>query len=62
LLRHVEHRSQLHRLLSIVKLRDSAYDASVREFLIADHGLRVADTFETADQILGGTDPGAPAS
>ena len=51
-LRHVESRSQLHRLLSILKLRDSAYDPSIREFLIADHGLRVADTFETADRIL----------
>jgi circadian clock protein KaiC len=51
-LRHVEHGSQLRRLLSILKLRDSDYDAGVREFTISDHGLRVADTFDTADAIL----------
>jgi len=55
LLRHVELRSQLYRLLSIVKVRDRSYDGGIREFQITDRGVVVADTFDTAEQILTGT-------
>ncbi|CAN5704881.1 ATPase domain-containing protein [soil metagenome] len=54
LLRHVELRSQLFRLISIVKMRDRAYDSRIREFQISDRGLLVADTFDSAEQILSG--------
>jgi circadian clock protein KaiC len=54
LLRHVELRSQLYRLISIVKVRDRAYDGSIREFQITDRGIVVADTFDSAEQILTG--------
>jgi circadian clock protein KaiC len=54
LMRHVEIRSELCRLISIIKIRDQAYDAHIREFQITDRGLRVADTFESAEQILTG--------
>ena len=54
LLRHVELRSQLFRLISIMKMRDRGYDSRIREFQITDRGLRVADTFDSADQILSG--------
>ncbi|MBA3819157.1 MAG: hypothetical protein H0X17_09720 [Deltaproteobacteria bacterium] len=54
-LRHVELRSQLYRLISILKVRERSYDSKIREFQITDRGLRVADTFETAEQILSGT-------
>jgi circadian clock protein KaiC len=54
LLRHVEMRSQLYRLLSILKVRDRNYDGGIREFQITDRGLKVADTFESAEQILTG--------
>jgi circadian clock protein KaiC len=55
LLRHVELRSQLYRLISILKVRDRAYDGAIREFRITDRGVTVADTFDSAEQILTGT-------
>lgn len=54
LLRYVELRSQLYRLLSIMKMRESRYDSSIREFQITDAGVRVADSFESAEAILTG--------
>lgn len=54
LLRYVELRSQLYRLLSIMKMRESRYETSIREFRITDTGLVVAESFETAEAILTG--------
>jgi circadian clock protein KaiC len=54
LLRYVELRSQLYRLISIMKMRESRYDTSIREFQITDGGLDVAATFESAEAILTG--------
>lgn len=53
-LRYVELRSQLYRLISIMKLRDSDYDPAIREFRISDHGISVASTFRSAEAILTG--------
>jgi circadian clock protein KaiC len=54
LVRFVELRSQLYRLISIVKMRESSYDSSVREFLVTESGIEVADTFRSAEAILTG--------
>jgi circadian clock protein KaiC len=54
LLRHVELRSQLYRLISILKVRDHSYEGTIREFRITDRGVVVADTFDSAEQILTG--------
>jgi len=54
LLRQVELRSQLYRLLSILKVRASDYDTSIREFQITNQGIEVETTFESADAILTG--------
>src|SRR5258706_2112835 len=54
LLRYVELRSQLYRLISIMKVREDSYDASIREFQITDSGIDVAATFESAEAILTG--------
>jgi circadian clock protein KaiC len=54
LARYVELRSQLFRLISVLKMRESRYDTSIREFRITDDGLDVADTFESAESILSG--------
>jgi circadian clock protein KaiC len=54
LLRYVELGSQLHRLISIMKMRESRYDTSLREFRITDEGLEVAASFESAEAILTG--------
>jgi circadian clock protein KaiC len=67
-LRYVELRSQLYRLLSIIKMRESEHDLSIREFAITDQGIKVDSTFTTAEAILTGvahpratTDPPAPS-
>lgn len=54
LVRFLELRSQLYRLISIVKMRESSYDSSVREFVITKSGIEVADTFGSAEAILTG--------
>jgi circadian clock protein KaiC len=43
LLRYVEEQSRLSRLISIVKVRDSDFDTTVRELIISEHGLTLAD-------------------
>jgi circadian clock protein KaiC len=53
-LRFVELRSQLYRMLSVVKVRDSDYDTSLREYRITSHGIELADTFQSAESILRG--------
>ncbi len=54
LLRYVELRSHLYRLLSILKMRDSAYDSSIREFRITGRGFELASSFQSAEAILSG--------
>lgn len=54
LLRYVELRSQLHRLMSVMKMRESPYDTSIREFRISDGGIEVSGSFESAETILSG--------
>lgn len=54
LLRYVELRSQLYRLISILKMRESDYDTAIRQFTVTAEGLRVADSFESAEAILSG--------
>jgi circadian clock protein KaiC len=54
LLRYVELRSQLYRLISVMKMRESQYDSGIREFSITDQGILVADTFASAEAILTG--------
>lgn len=53
-LRFVELRSRVHRMLSIVKVRDSDYDSSLREYRITSKGIQLADTFESAESVLTG--------
>jgi circadian clock protein KaiC len=54
LLRYVEIRSQLRRLISVVKVRDSDFDSSLREFHITANGIELAPTFDSAEAILSG--------
>ena len=53
-LRYVELESQLYRLISILKMRESDYDPAIREFRITDQGIDVAPTFASAQAILTG--------
>jgi circadian clock protein KaiC len=54
LLRYVEIQSQIRRLLSIMKMRESEYDTRIREFKISGRGVEVTDTFNAAEAVLTG--------
>lgn len=54
LLRYVELRSQLRRLISVLKKREGTYDPSLREFSISSRGIEVASTSKSAEAILSG--------
>jgi circadian clock protein KaiC len=58
LLRYVERGARLHRLLSLVKVRESGYDSSIREFRISSDGLDVSASFASAQSVLTAGDPG----
>lgn len=53
--RLAELRSRIYRLLSILKVRDSAYDNSLREFHITDRGIRLEASYASAEALLAGT-------
>ncbi len=53
-LRYVELRSHLYRMVSVLKMRESNYEPSLREFSISPRGIDVAETFESAEAILSG--------
>lgn len=52
LLRFIEVRSRLHRLISILKVRNSHFDPSLHEYRITDSGLVIDDTPASAEAIL----------
>ena len=54
LLRHVEVRSELHRMISVIKVRDRAHDGTLRKLEITEAGLVVRDRFDGAEQVLTG--------
>ena len=54
LLRHVEVRSELRRLISVLKVRQAATDRAIRELVISDVGMRVADSFPESTGLLTG--------
>jgi circadian clock protein KaiC len=53
-LRYVELQARLHRLISILKMRDSDYDTALREFAITAQGIVVEAPFAGAEAILTG--------
>jgi circadian clock protein KaiC len=44
--------AQRHKLISILKMRESVYDTSTHEFYIHDNGLEVEKTSESAERLL----------
>jgi circadian clock protein KaiC len=54
-LRYVEIESELRRLISILKLRGSGFDAAIREFTISARGIVVGDKFRLAEKTLTGS-------
>ena len=54
LLRYVELRSRLFRLISLFKVREGAFDPTIREFAITDSGIVVGKPFEGVEAVLSG--------
>ena len=52
LMRYVELRSRLYRLISILKVRDSGFDPSLFEFSINANGVDISPSSESAEAIL----------
>jgi circadian clock protein KaiC len=50
----------MHRLMSILKMHDSASDPNVREFEITSEGLRVLRPLQSADGVLADRTPVQP--
>lgn len=57
LLRYIELRSRLYRLISVLKVRNSAFDASLHEFSLTDEGLAIEESSESAEAIMAGLPP-----
>jgi circadian clock protein KaiC len=58
ILRYIELRSQLYRLISIIKVRDSDFDGSLYEFAITKKGVKIHDTTQSAEAVLSGLNAG----
>lgn len=54
LLRYIEFRGELVGIISIVKMRDTDFDRSIRQFTIADTGFKVLGKMESAEGVLTG--------
>ena len=54
LLRHIEHRATMLRVMGILKVRDDAYDGRMRELQITDTGLVLLDTFAAESRVATG--------
>jgi circadian clock protein KaiC len=54
LLLPVEIRSRLFRLISVFKVREGAFDPTIREFTISDAGIAVGQPFEGIEAVLSG--------
>jgi circadian clock protein KaiC len=54
LTRFVELRSELRRLISIVKVRESDFDGRLRELKITGHGIEIGEAFDGAEALMSG--------
>lgn len=62
LLRFVERRAQIHRVFSVLKVRDSGIDSALREFHIGSSGIELAPNSTTADDLYDKPRPSAPSA
>ena len=56
LMRYVELRSRLHRLVSVIKVRNSDFDPTLHEYVTTSDGLRIGGTLDGAEVTLGRQD------
>jgi len=48
--RYVEVAARQHRLISVMKMRESDYDSSIREFVISSQGIDIGTRYHLRDQ------------
>ncbi len=54
LLRHLEYRGRMHRIIAVLKMRQSSYDMAIREFRIEDSGPKVLAPMDSGEGLLTG--------
>jgi circadian clock protein KaiC len=54
-MRYVELKSNLRRLVSVIKVRESQHDPAIHEFDITQHGIEIASPLRNAEATLSGT-------
>lgn len=57
LMRTTELRSSLHRMISVLKQRQTAFDPTIREFTIGPHGISVGEPFDASAMMTGTASP-----
>lgn len=55
MMRFVELRAELRRVVSVLKVRDSSYDPGLREFIVSSEGVDLVHAFEQVASVLTGT-------
>ncbi len=53
LMRYVEVRSRLHRIVSVIKVRNSDFDATLYEYVTTGQGLQIGDVLDSAEMVPG---------
>jgi circadian clock protein KaiC len=61
LLRYVEIKSEVHRCLTILKMRGSSHDKTITEYTIDEHGMQVQGPLSADSGILAGAPLEPPA-
>jgi circadian clock protein KaiC len=56
-IRKVELRGQMRRLLAVLTMRDTAFETAVHEFEVSDSGIRVGRVVDEAEGLLSRSDP-----
>jgi circadian clock protein KaiC len=65
ILRYLELGSRLHRIISLMKVREGAFDPTIRRFTISKAGITIGEPFEGVEAVLTGMareTPGAAAA
>jgi len=62
LLRYIDLRSRLYRLISVLKVRNSGFDSSLHEFTLTDRGLAIEGSPESAEAVMAGFPPEGASS
>ena len=57
IIRKVELRGQMRRLVAVLTMRDTAFETEVHEFEVSDSGIRIGRMIDDAEGLLSRSDP-----